>query len=45
MKNEISPAVSAILDGINEAVLDAQGSYGTGLRKSVMQTVKPKKNR
>lgn len=42
MKNEISPAVSAILDGLNEAVLDAQGSSVTGLRKTVIQTVKPK---
>ena len=45
MKNEISPAVSAILDGLNEAVLDAQGSSVTGLRKTVIQTVKPKEIR
>ena len=30
---------------VNEAVLDAQGSSVTGLRKTVIQTVKPKEIR
>lgn len=45
MKNKISPAASAILDGLNEVLLDVQGAKVAGLRKTIIQPIKPKEIR
>ena len=42
MSEKISPIVADIIEGLNEAILDAQGIYVDGIRKTTVYPVKPK---
>lgn len=45
MKNNISASAASILEGLNEALMDAQGQQVNGIRKTVVFTMQPKEIR
>lgn len=45
MSEKISPIAAGIIEGLQEALLDAQGVSVPGLRKTVVYPVKPKEIR
>ena len=45
MSEKLSPIAAGIIDGLNEAILDAKGVHVEGLRKTVIYPVKPKEIR
>ena len=45
MSEKFSPIAAGIIDGLNEAILDAKGVHVEGLRKTVVYPVKPKEIR
>lgn len=45
MSNNISASAAAILEGLNEALIDAQGQQVEGIHKTTVYTVQPKEIR
>lgn len=41
MSEKISPIVADLIEGLNEAILDAQGLHVEGIRKTTICPVKP----
>ncbi len=45
MEDNISTSAAAILEGLNEALMDAKGHHVEGIRKSSVYTVQPREVR